>query len=85
MGEFLEVFEATADAAGWAHNRWPIYLRNTLSGQGLFAISYLSAIEQNDCITVKAILLETYHVSKETYGKKVFDAIFSAGDPDAWF
>ena len=84
MGAFLEVFEATADAAGWAHNHWPIYLRNTLSGQGLLAISSLSAIERNDYITVKATLLATYHVSEESYRKKVFDVIFSAG-ARAWF
>ena len=64
---------------------WPIYLRNTLSGQGLLAILSLSAIEQNDYITVKATPMATYHVSKVTYRKKVFDTIFSAGEPDAWF
>ena len=83
MGAFLEMFEATAYAAGWAHNHWPIYLQNTLSGQGLLAISSLSAIEQNDYITIKATLLATCHVSEETYRKKMFDAIFSTGDPDA--
>ena len=85
MGAFLEVFEATAGAAGWAHNHWPIYLQKTLSGQRLLAISSLSAIEQNDYITVKATLLATYCVSEETYRKKVFDTIFSAGEPDECF
>ena len=83
MGAFLDEFEATANAAGWVHNHWPIYLRNTLSGQGLLAISSLSAIEQNNYVTVKATLLATYHVSQETYRKKVFNTIFSARDPDA--
>ena len=70
MGAFLELLEATANAASWAHNHWLINLQNTLSGQGLLAISSLSAIEQNDYITIKATLLATYHGSKETYERK---------------
>ena len=59
MGAFLEVFEATAEAAGWAANHWHIYLRNTLPGPGLLAVSSMSAMEQKDYITVKATLLAT--------------------------
>ena len=85
IGAFLEFFEATAHTAGWLNGHWVIHLRNSLSGQGLLAVSPLSAVEQNDYPTVKATLLSIYHVSVETYRRKVFEPAFNSGHSDAWF
>ena len=85
MGAFLEVFEAMAQAARWPNGHWVIHLRNSISGQGLLAVSSLSALEKIDYPTVKAMLLSTYHISEQTYREKVFDSIFNQGEPEARF
>ena len=70
MGAILEVFEATAQAAGWPNNHWVFYLRNSISGQGLLVVSSLSSLVQNDYPILKTMLLLTYHVSEKNTGRK---------------
>ena len=62
-----------------------MYLRSSLSGQGLVAVATLRAANQGDYEVMKRALLPTYHISSETYRKKVFDQSFNTNNPYAWF
>ena len=70
IGAFLETFEATATAAEWPRAQWSLYLRSSLAGQGMTAVSMLGAEDQGQYEVVKQTLLFTYHISAETYRKK---------------
>ena len=59
--------------------------KSSLSGQGLLAVATLRAADQGDYEVVKRASLATYHISSETYRKKVFDQSFDTNNPDAWF
>ena len=76
MGAFLETFEATATAAEWPRAQWSVYLRSSLAGQGMTAVSMLGAEDQGRYEVVKQTVLSTYHISAETYRKKVFEQQF---------
>ena len=73
MGAYLQIFEATSLAGDWPRAQWSVYLRSSLSGQCLVAVATLRAADQGDYEVVKRALLATYHISSETYRKKVFD------------
>ena len=73
MWAYLQIFEATATAGEWPPAQWCIYLRNALSGQGLVAVASMAASEQIDYEVVKTTLLRTYHISSETYRKRIFE------------
>ena len=85
MGAFLETFEATATAVEWPRTQWSLYLRSSLAGQGITAVSLLGAEDQGRYEVVKQTLLSTYHISAETYRKKVFEQQFDVAKPDEWF
>ncbi len=85
MCAYLDIFEVIAHAGEWPREQWCIYLRSSLSGQGLSAVSSLPAADQADYSKVKQTLLSTYHISMDTYRKKVFDQPFDTNNPDTWF
>ena len=85
MGAFLETFEATATAVEWPRAQWSLYLRSYLAGQGMTAVSMLGAEDQDRYKVVKQKPLSTYHISAETYQKKVFEEQFDVAKPDEWF
>ena len=85
MGAFLETFEATATAVEWPRAQWSLYLRSYLVGQGMTAVSMLGAEDQDRYKVVKQTLLSTYHISAQTYQKKVFEEQFDVAKPDEWF
>ena len=67
MGAFLETFEATATAAEWPRDQWSLYLRSSLAGQGMAAVSMLGAEDQGRYEVVRQKLLSTYYISAEIY------------------
>ena len=73
MDAFLETFEVTATAAEWPRAQWSLYLRSSLAGQGMAAVSMLGAEDQGRYEVVKQTLLSIYHISAETYRKIVFE------------
>ena len=85
MGAFLETFGGTAAAVEWPRAQWSLYLRSSLAGQGMTAVSMLGAEDQGRYEVVKQTLLSTYHISAETYRKKVFEHQFDVAKPDEWF
>ena len=85
MGAYLDTFEVTARVGKWPREQWCVYLRNSLLGQGLSAVASLPAADQGDYSMVKPTLLSTYHISMDTYRKKVFDQPFDTNNPDTWF
>ena len=84
-GAFLQMFEATATAGEWPPAQWCVYLRSALSGQGLVTVASLAASEQIDYEVVKRTLLRTYHISSETYRKRIFETHFNSSNTEAWF
>ena len=85
MGAYLDTFEVTAHAGEWPKEQWCVYLRSSLSGQGLSAVASLPAADQADYSMVKQTLLSTYHILTDTYKKKAFDQPFDTNNPDTWF
>ena len=75
----------TARAGEWPREQWCVYLRSSLSGQGLSAMATLPAAVQADYSMVKQTLLSTYHISTDTYRKNAFDQPFDTNNPDTWF
>ena len=63
---YLDTFEAIAADRSCPPAYWTLYLRDSLSGAGLLAISSLPAHQQDDYLAVKATLLATYEVSAES-------------------
>ena len=53
MGAYLDTFEVTARAGEWPREQWCVYLRSSLSGQGLSAVTSLPAADQADYSMVK--------------------------------
>ena len=84
MGAFLDTFEATATAGRWPRDQWPLFLRGSLSGAGLTAVAAMTAARQADYDAVKDELLREYHISTETFRKRVFDTPFDSAHPDGW-
>ena len=84
IAAYLDTFKAVATASRWALAQWTLYLRGSLSGAGLMAISSLSAAQQDDYQTVKANLLAAYQVSAETRWRRVFENHFNSAYPDLW-
>ena len=84
MGAFLDTFEATAMAGWWPRDQWPLFLRGSLSGAGLTAVAAMTAARQADYDAVKDELLREYHISMETFRKRVFDTPFDSAHPDGW-
>ena len=70
MGAYLDTFEVIAHAGEWPREQWCVYLRSSLSGQGLSAVASLPAADQADYSIVQQTLLSTYHISTDTYRKK---------------
>ena len=85
MGAYLDTFEVTAHVGEWPREQWCAYLRSSLSGQGLSAVASLPAADQADYSMVKQTLLSTYHISTDTYRKKIFDQPFDTNNPETWF
>ena len=85
IGAYLQMFESTAEAGSWLPAQWSTYLRRSLSGQGLIAVTSLTAAEQRDYDRVEETLLATYRISSETYPRRVFDLSFDSNNPDTWF
>ena len=85
MGAYLQMFEATATTGEWPPAQWCVYLRSALSGQGLVAVASLAASEQIDYEVVRTTLLRTYHISSETYRKRIFETYFNSSNTEAWF
>ena len=83
MGAYLETFEATAQVDKWPCNQWAIILRSSLSGAGLTAIASMPADQQQDYTTVRSELHRKYHISCETYRRRVFETPFSTSHPEA--
>ena len=46
---------------------------------------HLAASEQIDYEVLKRILLRTYHISSETYRKRIFETFFNSSNSEAWF
>ena len=65
MGAYLDTFEVIARAGEWPREQWSVYLRSSLSGQGLSAVASLPAADQADYSMVKQTLLSTYHISTD--------------------
>ena len=84
MGAFLDTSEATATAGRWPRDQWPLFLRGSLSGAGLTAVAAMKAARQADYDVVKDELLREYHISTETFRKRVFDTPFDSAHPDGW-
>ena len=84
MGAFLEMFEVTAQAGVWPAAQWAVYLRSSLSGAGLSAITMLDATDQANYEVVKKVLLATYQVISETHRKLVFGQTLDITNPDEW-
>ena len=84
MNSFLKTFEVAAKAGWWPDEQWSLYLRISLSGAGMTAVSALSAEQQENYEEVKQTLLSTYQVSTETYRRKVFEQSFDQNNADAW-
>ena len=82
MGAFLKTIKATATAAEWPRAQGSIYLRSSLAGQGMTAVSMLGVEDQGRYEVVKQTLLSTYHISAETYQKKVFEQQFDVAKLD---
>ena len=85
MDAYLDTFEVTACAGEWPREQWCVYLRSSLSGQGLSAVASLPAADQAYYSMVKQTLHSTYHISMDTYRKKAFDQPFDTNNPDTWF
>ena len=84
MVAYLETFKATAQVGKWPCNQWAIILRSSLSDAGLTAIASMPADQQQDYATVKSELLREYHISCETYRRRIFETPFSTSHPNAW-
>ena len=84
MSSFLKTFEVAARAGRWPEEQWSLYLRTSLSGAGMTAVSALSAEQQENYEEVKQTLLSTYQVSTEAYRRKVFEQSFDQNNADAW-
>ena len=82
MSAYLDTFEAIAHASKWPVELWSIYLRGSLSGAGLLAMSALPAVQHADYQMMKNTLLAVYQVSTETHFKKVFEQSFNSNKPD---
>ena len=82
MSSLLKTFEVAARAGRWPEGQWSLYLRTSLSGAGMTAVSALSG-EQN-YEEVKQTLPSTYQVSTETYRRKVFEQAFDQNNAEAW-
>ena len=48
MSSFLKTFEVAARVGQWPEGQWSLYLRTSLSGAGMTAVSALSEEQQND-------------------------------------
>ena len=79
MSSILKTFKVAA-RVGW----WYLYLRTSLSGAGLTAVSALSVEQQNNYEEVKQTLLSTYLVYTETYRRKVFELSIDQNNGDGW-
>ena len=84
MSSFLKTFEVAAKAGQWPDEQWSLYLRISLSGAGMTAVSVFSAEQQENYEDVKQTLLSTYQMSTETYRTKVFEQSFDQNNADAW-
>ena len=84
MKAFLETFEMTERTAGWQEELWPAYLRSSLSGAGMVAVSSLSAIDHMDYQVLKDNLLATYKISNETYHRRIFEQTFDQHNFGVW-
>ena len=84
MGAYFDTFELTACAGEWPREQWYVYLRSSLSGQGLSVVASLPAADQSDYSIVKKTLLSTYQISTDTYRKKVFNQHFDTNNKDTW-
>ena len=63
IAAYLDTFEVVPTASGWDPAQWILYLRGSLAGAGLMAISSLTAAQQDSYRTVKETLLAVYQVS----------------------
>ena len=84
MGAYLDTFEVIARTSDWPRTQWPIYLRGSLSGAGLLAVTALPASQQTDYAMVKRVQLATYRISTETHQRKVFKRAFNTANSDQW-
>ena len=84
MSSFPKTFEVAARAGRWPEEQWSLYLRTSLSGAGMTAVSALSAKQQENYEEVKQTLLSNYQVSTETYRRKVSKQSFDQNNTDAW-
>ena len=73
MDAYLDTFEVIARAGEWPREQWCVYLRSSLSGQGLSAVASLPAAHQADYSMVKQTLLSTYHISTDTFKRKAIN------------
>ena len=85
MGAYHQMFEVSAIAGALPPAQWYVYLRIALSGQGLVVVASLVASEQIEYEVVKRTLLRTYHISSETYRKRIFETHFASSNTEAWF
>ena len=85
MSSFLKIFEVAVRAGRWLDGQWSVYLRTSLSGARMTAVSAISVEQQNNYEEVKQTLLSIYQMSTETYRrKKVFEQSFDQNNVDAW-
>ena len=66
IAAYLDTLKAIATASDWPPAQWPLFLRGSLSGAGLIAISSLPADQQDSYRTIRTTLLSTYQVSAES-------------------
>ena len=84
MSSFLKTFKVAARVGRWSGGQWSLYLRTSLSGAGMTAVSALSTEQQESYEEVKQTLLSTSQVSTEAYRRKVFEQSYDQNNADAW-
>ena len=82
MGAFLDTFVVTARVGEWPLEQWTIFLQSSLSGAGLTACAAMAADQQADYDAVRAELLREYHITTETFRRRMFDTPFDSTNPD---
>ena len=78
MGAHFEMFEATARAAHWPNDQWAMFLLSALSGAGL------TADQQLDYPAIKEVFRRQYHITVETFRRRMLEGPFDATSPDVW-